>query len=71
MKERKYEDISICDLCKKDGVSRMAFYNNYKTLDAVIKNIVSDVNNKIIKEIGSPFRSNINLNWCIKVFKTI
>lgn len=30
MKEKQYRSISITELCKKAGVSRMAFYNNYK-----------------------------------------
>ena len=31
MKEYQYEDISITMLCKKAGVSRMAFYGNFET----------------------------------------
>lgn len=30
MKEKQYRSISVTELCKKAGVSRMAFYNNYK-----------------------------------------
>ena len=30
MKEKQYRSISITELCRKAGVSRMAFYNNYK-----------------------------------------
>ena len=31
MKNNDYTSITITALCKKAGVSRMAFYNNYKT----------------------------------------
>lgn len=35
MKKRSYADITISELCKKAGISRMAFYRNYESKDAV------------------------------------
>ena len=71
MKIKKYEDISITELCQKAGVSRMAFYNNYKSLDNVIRSIVIDLNNEILDDIGSPFKNSITLNWYLKLFYTV
>ena len=71
MKEKQYRSISITELCKKAGVSRMAFYNNYKCLDDVLKSKILDVNHEIINEIGSPFRRTINLDWYISLFYTV
>ena len=31
MKEQDYEEIRITDIIKKSGISRSAFYRNYKT----------------------------------------
>ena len=59
MKNNDYNSITITALCKKAGVSRMAFYNNYKTLDNVIKSIVNNVNYEIVNAVGSPFRDEI------------
>lgn len=71
MKEKKFNTISVTELCKKAGVSRMAFYNNYKILDDVLKSIILDVNNEIINEIGSPFRKSTALDWYITLFSTV
>ena len=71
MKEKQYRSISITELCKKAGVSRMAFYSNYKCLDDVLKSKILDVNQEIINEIGSPFRRTINLDWYITLFYTV
>lgn len=29
--KKKYDDISVCDICEKAGVSRMSFYRNFKS----------------------------------------
>lgn len=71
MKNNDYNTISITELCKKAGVSRTAFYNNYDSKDDVMFSIVNDENNRIISEIGSPFRSTISLTWYQNLFYTI
>lgn len=71
MKNKDYNSISICELCKKAGVSRMAFYNNYKSKDEVIYSIVNNVNKKIVGEVGSPFDKKISLDWYYNMFLTI
>lgn len=71
MKNNEYNSITITALCKKAGVSRMAFYNNYKTIDNVIKSIVNDVNDEIVNTLGSPFRDGITEDWYLKLFYTV
>ncbi|MGN1093953.1 MAG: TetR/AcrR family transcriptional regulator, partial [Candidatus Neoclostridium sp.] len=57
LRQKEYSKISITELCKKAGVSRMAFYNNYQTTDDLLESTVIDYNkNLIIDKIGSPFR---------------
>lgn len=72
LKEKDFSTISVTDLCKKAGVSRMAFYNNYRTLDALLESSVAEYNkNLILHNIGSPFREYTNIDWYIKLFKII
>lgn len=52
---KDYKDISITEICKKAKVSRTAFYKNYKTKEDVIKDIIIDLNNLFVNEVGSPF----------------
>ena len=33
LEKKKYDDISVCDICEKAGVSRMSFYRNFKSKD--------------------------------------
>ena len=71
MKEYQYEDISITMLCKKAGVSRMAFYGNFETKDDILKRIVSMINNMVVDEIGSPFKNNTDKEYYKKLFTII
>jgi AcrR family transcriptional regulator len=36
MQQKRYEDISITDIAKKAGVSRMSFYRNYTSKDDIV-----------------------------------
>jgi len=71
MKEYQYEDISITMLCKKAGVSRMAFYGNFETKDDILKRIVSMINDMVVDEIGSPFKNNTDKEYYKKLFTII
>lgn len=71
MKEKNFKKITITELCSKAGVSRMAFYGNFKNKDEIITAIVTHSNNQIIKEIGSPFRTNVSEEWYYHLFEII
>lgn len=71
MKEYQYEDISITMLCKKAGVSRMAFYGNFETKDDILKRIVLMINDMVVDEIGSPFKNNTDKEYYKKLFTII
>ncbi len=36
MKTQQFQEISISTLCKRAGISRMAFYRNYDSKEAVL-----------------------------------
>ena len=69
MNKKKFSEISITELCKKAGVSRMAFYNNYESKDNLLKQLISYHSEIIISTIGSPFRKDTNVSWYIKLFE--
>lgn len=71
MKEKDYQKISITDICKTAGVSRMAFYNNYQTKDNLLKESIVQSTKSIIEDIGSPFRLTTNIDWYKSLFSKI
>jgi len=70
-KEKDYNEITITALCKRAGVSRMAFYRNYQIPNDVIYEIARDLNTYVINLVGSPFRCTVDRRWYIQVFESI
>ncbi len=71
MKEKSYKDLSISELCRKAGVSRMAFYRKYQQINELFYDTAVDLNAQVIKVCGSPFRTTTASEWYIKAFQTI
>lgn len=71
MKQKPYDKITISELCIKAGVSRTAFYGNFKTKDDLITLYVLNMNTELINKIGSPFRNDTSLDWYINLFQVI
>lgn len=69
--EKACKEISVTELCKKAGVSRMAFYRNYQVMNDLFRELAVDLNNMIIDSIGSPFRSTTMKEWYANAFHTI
>lgn len=51
MKVRDFHDITITDLTKKAGVSRMAYYRNYTSKEDILNKFVDDVGDKIHEKL--------------------
>ena len=71
MKQKPYDKITISELCIKAGVSRTAFYGNFKTKDDLLTLYVLNMNTELINKIGSPFRNDTSLVWYINLFQVI
>ena len=71
MKQKPYDKITISELCIKAGVSRTAFYGNFKTKDDLLTLYVLNMNTEIINKIGSPFRNDTSLDLYINLFQVI
>lgn len=63
LEKKAFGDITITELCKKAGVSRMAFYSNYKSKAELYEKIVHTLNKDMIDVVGSPFTQTIGLEW--------
>ena len=71
MSQKNFTNISITELCNKAGVSRMAFYNNYKSKDELLKKIIERYTYNLINTIGSPFRQKTDILWYEQMFNYI
>lgn len=72
IKTTDYEKISVTDICLKAGVSRNAFYNNFKTKENVLKTVILDFNKDVIlRKVGNPFNRSVDEAWYIKFFTEI
>lgn len=59
MNQQDYEDIRITDIIRKSGISRSAFYRNYKTKDDVLKDSIGDMNSLTLQM----FSTDVEQNW--------
>ncbi|MBQ6058604.1 MAG: TetR/AcrR family transcriptional regulator [Clostridia bacterium] len=71
MKERSYKDLSVSELCRKAGVSRMAFYRNYRIINDLFREAAEDLNSEIVHALGSPFREGTGSEWYEQTFQLI
>lgn len=55
MKSRDYNSITITDLSKKAGVSRMAYYRNYTSKEDIISKFADEVGASIHEKLASLF----------------
>lgn len=71
MKMQKFEEITITELVKDAGVSRTAFYKNYKSTDDVLKDIIISINEVILDTIGRPFSKDVQIGWYKHLFEVL
>ncbi len=58
IREKDYDEITITDITEKAGVSRMAYYRNYKSKDDIL---ISRIREMAEEFFASILRDNINL----------
>lgn len=71
MRDKSYKDLSVAELCRKAGVSRMAFYRNYRVVNDLFRETATDLNEEIIRAVGSPFRRGTGQAWYESAFRII
>ena len=71
LEKKNFEEISVTDICKKAGVSRMAFYSNFLSKEELFKHIVTTLNSDFISAVGTPFSSVTDYNWYLHFFSVM
>lgn len=71
IRERPYRDLTVAELCRRAGVSRMAFYRNYQVVNDLFREAATDLNQEILRAVGSPFRAGTSNRWYEQAFRII
>lgn len=71
LKNKSNKKITVTELCKKAGVSRVAFYNNFKTIDEVVNLTFYVKSHTMLEIIGNPFSNANCLDWYVNLFEEI
>ncbi len=69
--KKDYDSITVTELCRKAGVSRMAFYGNFQSKDDIFRRIVTDLHKEMMSRIGSPFRQKFSVKWYEDMFRFV
>lgn len=71
MKVRDYDSITITDIAKKAGVSRMAYYRNYTSKDDIFKKYIDEVGEDIHRKIAGSNSSAIPYDYFLALFEQL
>lgn len=71
MKVRDYDSISITDIAKKAGVSRMAYYRNYTSKDDILNKYIEEVGENIHQKIAESNSSAIPYEYFYALFEQL
>lgn len=68
MKTKEYDSISITDIAKKAGVSRMAYYRNYTSKDDILNKYIEEVGESIHQMIAESNSSAVPFDYFYALF---
>lgn len=71
MNDKPFDKINITEIVQKAGVSRTAFYRNYKTKEALVQDICRTIFEETAKSVGSDRFCTDRRQWYVSVFQTI
>ena len=71
MKIRDYDSISITDIAKKAGVSRMAYYRNYISKDDILNKYIEEVGESIHEMIAKSNSSAVPYDYFLALFEQL
>lgn len=69
MKIRDYDTITITDIAKKAGVSRMAYYRNYTSKEDIFKKYIDEVGEQIHKQIAGHHSASVPYDYFLALFE--
>ncbi len=65
---KPFDKITVTELVKRSGVSRMSFYRNYKTKEDVILDICADLEKHLSESLEGKAFENDPRQWFLKFF---
>ena len=57
LKKKKLNEITISELCKKAGLSRLSFYRNYDSMEEIIREHLSGITDSFLASSSANFRT--------------
>ena len=61
MQQKAYDKISVSDIVKKAGVSRMTYYNYYETKDELVKDYIEEITSLYLEEEKNNLKEKNNI----------
>lgn len=68
LKKKEYKDISITEICKKAGVTRMSFYRNFEDKEDIMRKKVRKVTESFLKDSAINYQEDTTHKYFIKLF---
>lgn len=68
LKKKDYKDISITEICKKAGVTRMSFYRNFESKEDILVKLVRQVTDNFLEESAISYKSDTSSSYFMKLF---
>ena len=68
LEKKEYKDISITEICKKAGVTRMSFYRNFESKEDILFKKVRNVTDSFVKESDISYKSDTVSSYFVKLF---
>lgn len=68
LKKKEFKDISITEICKKAGVTRMSFYRNFESKEDILLKRVRDVTDSFLKESSISYKNDTLSSYFVKLF---
>ncbi len=68
LRDKEYKDISITEMCKKAGVTRMSFYRNFESKEDILLKKVRNVTDSFVKESDISYKSDTVSSYFVKLF---
>lgn len=68
LKKKEYRDISITEICKRAGVTRMSFYRNFESKEDILSKRVRQITDSFLKESAISYRNDTIGSYFVKLF---
>ena len=68
MERKEYKDISITEICRKAGVTRMSFYRNFVDKEDILRKWVVSVTNGFLEESRISYKNDSTKDYFVKLF---